>query len=93
LKGYIDTVKSVNGCDRYIIAPQLIHKSRFAHPPGFSSMSSAPAIFIETRSLPTLTHCFPRSFTSYVAHLIHSIVEDLYAALAQFDEIANDLKR
>ena len=28
---------------------------------------------IETRSLPTLTHCFPRSFTFYVAHPIHSI--------------------
>lgn len=25
---------------------------------------------IETRSLPTLTHCFPRNFTFYVAHPI-----------------------
>jgi hypothetical protein len=28
---------------------------------------------IETRSLPTLTHCFPRNFTFYVAHPIRSI--------------------
>jgi len=28
---------------------------------------------IETRSLPTLAHCFPRSFTFYVAHPIRSI--------------------
>ena len=77
LKGYIDTVKSVNGCDRYIIAPQSIHKFRFAHPPGFSSMSSASAISIETRSLPTLAHCFLEALPSYVAHPIHSIVRDL----------------
>jgi hypothetical protein len=29
----------------------------------------------ETRSLPTLTHCFPRNFTFYVAHPIRSIRE------------------
>ncbi len=28
---------------------------------------------IKTRSLPTLAHCFPRSFTFYVAHPIRSI--------------------
>ena len=28
----------------------------------------------ETRSLPTLTHCFPRNFTFYVAHPIRSIL-------------------
>src|SRR5438445_11078078 len=28
---------------------------------------------IEIRSLPTLAHCFPRSFTFYVAHPIHSL--------------------
>src|SRR6185437_7460256 len=31
---------------------------------------------VETRSLPTLARCFPRSFTFYVAHPIHSIHED-----------------
>jgi hypothetical protein len=31
---------------------------------------------IETRSLPTLTHCFPRNFTFYVAHPIRSIREE-----------------
>src|SRR5438445_13795982 len=46
---------------------------------------------IETRSLPTLTRCFPRSFTFYVAPPTLSLVEDLQAALAQFAEIANDL--
>jgi hypothetical protein len=30
---------------------------------------------IETRSLPTLTHCFPRNLTFYVAHPIRSIRE------------------
>ena len=29
---------------------------------------------IEIRSLPALTHCFPRSFTFYVAHPVHSIL-------------------
>src|SRR6266567_6541866 len=29
----------------------------------------------ETRSLPTLTHCFPRNFTFYVSHPIRSIRE------------------
>jgi hypothetical protein len=29
----------------------------------------------ETRSLPTLTHCFSRNFTFYVAHPIRSIRE------------------
>jgi len=28
---------------------------------------------VETRSLPTLTHCFPRSFAFYVAQPIRSI--------------------
>jgi hypothetical protein len=28
---------------------------------------------VETRSLPTLAHCFPRNFTFYVAHPIRSI--------------------
>jgi hypothetical protein len=56
-------------------------------------MSPAPANSIETRSLPTLTRCFPRSFTFYVAPPTHSIVEELQAALAQFAEIANDVKR
>jgi hypothetical protein len=28
---------------------------------------------VETRSLPTLTHCFPRNFTFYVPHPIRSI--------------------
>jgi hypothetical protein len=28
---------------------------------------------VETRSLPTLTHCFPRSFTFYVAFPVRSI--------------------
>jgi hypothetical protein len=46
--------------------PQLIRIFPGAHPSGFPSMSSAPAI---------------------------SIVEDLQAALAQFAEIANDLKK
>src|SRR6266487_602367 len=32
-----------------------------------------PARSIETRSLPTLARCFPRSFTFYVAHPIRSI--------------------
>jgi hypothetical protein len=31
---------------------------------------------IETRSLPALAHCFPRSFTFYVAHPIRSIRRD-----------------
>ncbi len=52
-------------------------------------MSAVPTTSIEIRSLPTLTHCFPRSFTFYVAHPIHSIVEDPQAALAQFAEIAS----
>jgi hypothetical protein len=56
-------------------------------------MSSAPAISIETRSLPTLTRCFPRSFTFYVAPPAISIVEDLEAALSQFATIAADLKK
>jgi hypothetical protein len=30
---------------------------------------------LETRSLPALTHCFPRNFTFYVAHPIRSIRE------------------
>jgi len=30
---------------------------------------------VETRSLPTLTHCFPRNFTFYVSHPIRSIHE------------------
>ena len=34
-----------------------------------------PVGSIETRSLPTLTHCFPRNFTFYVAHPIRSIRE------------------
>ncbi|HEY4270393.1 MAG TPA: hypothetical protein VGM65_00140 [Candidatus Udaeobacter sp.] len=46
---------------------------------------------IETRSLPALTRCYPCSFTFYVAHPIHSIVEDLQAALPEFAEIASDL--
>jgi hypothetical protein len=37
---------------------------------------------IETRSLPTLTRCFPRSFTFYVAPPTHSIVEALQVTLA-----------
>src|SRR6266550_1613954 len=37
---------------------------------------------IETRSLPTLTRCYPRSFTFYVAPPTHSIVEALQVALA-----------
>src|SRR5262249_9678195 len=64
-------------------------------------MSSAPAISIvedleaaiaqvETRSLPTLAHCFPRSFTFYLAHPVRSIrrnrsgLEQVRAALAEF---------
>ncbi len=31
---------------------------------------------IEIRSLPTLAHCFPRSFTFYVAHPIRSVRRD-----------------
>jgi len=31
------------------------------------------ALTIETRSLPTLARCYPRSFTFYVAHPIRSI--------------------
>ena len=31
---------------------------------------------VETRSLPTLAHYFPRSFTFYVAHPIRSIRRD-----------------
>src|SRR5206468_4826961 len=34
-----------------------------AYSSGFPSVSSVPAISIETRSLPTLTRRFPRSFT------------------------------
>jgi hypothetical protein len=56
-------------------------------------MSSAPAISIvedleaalaqvETRSLPTFTRCFPRSFTFYVAPPAISIVEALRVVLA-----------
>jgi len=30
-------------------------------------------VFVEIRSLPTLAHCYPRSFTFYVAHPIRSI--------------------
>jgi hypothetical protein len=33
---------------------------------------------VETRSLPTLTHCFPRNFTFYVAHPIRSIREQAF---------------
>ena len=45
--------------------------------PGFQSARAKIKVLvkrIETRSLPTLTHCFPRSFTFYVVHSpsIHS---------------------
>jgi hypothetical protein len=30
-------------------------------------------VFVEIRALPALAHCFPRSFTFYVAHPIRSI--------------------
>jgi len=33
-----------------------------------------PLSGIETRSLPTLTYCYPRSFTFYVAHPFRSIL-------------------
>jgi len=33
---------------------------------------------IETRSLPTLAHCFPRNFTFYVSHPIRSIREQAF---------------
>src|SRR6266567_3910044 len=39
-----------------------------------------PTRSIETRSLPTLARCFPRSFTFYVAHPIRSIREKTRAA-------------
>jgi hypothetical protein len=55
--------------------PKLIRN--LPHPSGCPSMSSIPMNSIETRSLPTLTHCFPRSFTFHVAHPMNSIVEDL----------------
>ena len=39
--------------------------------------------WIETRSLPTLTHYFPRNFTFYVAHPVCSIREQAAAATAR----------
>jgi hypothetical protein len=39
-----------------------------------------PAISIEIRSLPTLAHCFPRSFTFYVALPARSILSDQFPA-------------
>jgi len=39
-----------------------------------------PDISIEIRSLPTLAHCFPRSFTFYVAHPARSILSDQFLA-------------
>ena len=36
----------------------------------------------ETRSLPTLTHCFPRNFTFYVAHPMRSIREPAASRVA-----------
>jgi hypothetical protein len=33
-----------------------------------------PDISIEIRSLPALAHCFPRSFTFYVAHPARSVL-------------------
>jgi hypothetical protein len=45
-------------------------------PLGFCDLCRGlPAPSIEIRSLPTLAHCFPRSFTFYVAHPIRSIRE------------------
>ena len=39
-----------------------------------------PDISIEIRSLPALAHCFPRSFTFYVAHPARSILSDQFLA-------------
>ena len=45
-------------------------------PSGFCNLRrSTPVGSVETPSLPTLTHCFPRNFTFYVAHPIRSIHE------------------
>jgi hypothetical protein len=46
---------------------------------------------IETRSLPTLTHSYPRRFTFYVAHPIRSILPSSFC-LSWFvsDSAAND---
>jgi hypothetical protein len=68
--------------------------TRVKERPGFPSLEDSanlpdPDVIaqeIEIRSLPTLTYCYPRSFTFYVVHPIQAIVEDLQAALAQFAE-------
>jgi len=44
--------------------------------PGYGVTGQARPRPIEIRSLPTLAHCFPRSFTFYVAHPIRSVRRD-----------------
>jgi hypothetical protein len=56
-------------------------------------LKASKNFLMETRSLPALTHSYPRRFTFYVAHPIRSILPStfrLLSFLVRFDSAAND---
>ena len=55
-----------------------IQRRKGAWRPRRFTRSTSNSESIETRSLPTLAHCFPRNFTFYVSHPIRSIREQAF---------------